>query len=225
MFNTIGEKKTVLRLIFKAPLSLPASFFCKKAKHGVPSFLFHTCTSVPTWFISERMARHVTFLHLFTATSLSLLGLRVGAQAGFTRGQCPGPCAALPSSFCPGHPAFWGLCYRLTLVPPTSHLSTTPLTHPNPPTCSPEKAAFSAWYGNRNGLWPTGSSALYLELLKTPNSVFTTNMPCRCPTSSAISILYHFPREPPPSMLMTCFVILENVNKPVRLSFFFFFFF
>ena len=101
IFNTIGEKKTVLQLIYKAPLSLPASFFCKKAEHGVPSFLFHTCTSVPTWFISERMARHVTSLHLFTATSLSLLGLQAGAQAGFTRGQCPGPCAALPwtSSF------------------------------------------------------------------------------------------------------------------------------
>ena len=55
------------------------------------------------------------------------------AQAGVTRGQCPGPCAVLPPSSAliwpdVGHPAFWGLCCRLTLVPPTSHLSTTALT-------------------------------------------------------------------------------------------------
>lgn len=76
----LEKKKTVLQLIYKAPLSLPASFFCKRAEHEVPSFLFHRCTSVPTWFISERMRGHVTSLRPFTATSLSLLGLQVGLR-------------------------------------------------------------------------------------------------------------------------------------------------
>lgn len=35
---------------------------------------------MPTWFISERMPGHVTSLRLFTATSLSLLGLQVGLR-------------------------------------------------------------------------------------------------------------------------------------------------
>lgn len=140
------------------------------------------------------------------------------AQADFTRGQCPGPCAALPPSSAliwpdVGHPAFWGLCYRLTLVPPTFPQQPSP-TQPRPP--APQRRQLSL---------PDTTTAMACDppaLLRCTWSfsrpqtlVFTTNIPCRLPTSSVISILYHFPWEPPPSMSTICFVILENVNKPV----------
>ena len=105
------------------------------------------------------------------------------------------------------------------LTPP--YLSITPLAPLR--TCSPEMPAFSAWHGSHNCFWPTSSPVqLYLELLKTPNYVFTTNISCRCPTSSLIRIRCHLPRGQPPSMWIIRFVILENVNKSVGLPIFFF---
>lgn len=226
--NNTGEKKNSTATNLQSPTKSSCLLLLQESRAWSTKFpvpQVHICAHLVHFRKDARACYIFTSLHSHFSFFAGPPGW---AQAGFTRGQCPGPCAALPPSSAliwpdVGHPAFWVLCYRLTLVPPTSHLSTTPLTHTNPPTCSPEKAAFSAWYDNRNGLWPTSSSALYLELLKTPNSVFKTNMPCRHPTSSVISILYHFPWEPPPSMLMICFVILENVNKPVRLPIFFFF--
>lgn len=84
-------------------------------------------TSVPIWFLPESMPGHMTSLLLFTATSsLSLLGLQGGPQAGFMRGaKCPAPVLLYPrASGLPwpafGPTAFSWLCSGPTLMPHTS---------------------------------------------------------------------------------------------------------
>lgn len=186
-------------------------------------------TSVPIWFLPESMPGH---MHLYFSSQPLPLFLCWAFRSGLRQVlweelsvlplccSTPGlPCSPglpldlqLSRDFAPG----WHWC----LTPP--YLSITPLAPL--PTCSPEMPAFSAWHGSHNCFWPTSSPVqLYLELLKTPNYVFTTNRSCRCPTSWLIRILCHLPRGQPPSMLIICFVILENVNKSVGLPIFFFF--
>lgn len=63
---------------------------------------------MPIWFLPESMPGHMTSLLLFTATSsLSLLGLQGGPQAGFMRGaKCPAPVLLYPRASGLPWPAF-----------------------------------------------------------------------------------------------------------------------
>lgn len=115
--------------------------------------------------------------HLYVSSQPLLFlcwAFRLGSGRFYKR-SVSGPLCCSAPKLCTHLAWCWTSSFLGTLLQAdigASHLSTTALTHPTPPTCSPKKAALSAWYDNRNGLWPTSSSALYLELLKTPNSCF-----------------------------------------------------
>ena len=143
----------------------------------------------------------MTSVRLFTATSLSLLGLQVGLRQVLQEVS-----VRAPVLFCPpalhssglmldiqlsgDFAAGWHWC----LPPPTFPQQPSP-TQPRPP--APQRRQLSL--PDTTTAMTCDPSALLRctwSFSRPQTLVFTTNMPCRRPTSSVISILYHFPPLP-----------------------------
>ena len=80
----IWRKKTVLQRIYKAQLSLPASFFCNKAKHEVPSSLVHPAADICAHLVPSR--KYAWAHDIFTSLHSHFLSFFAG-PSGWASGR------------------------------------------------------------------------------------------------------------------------------------------